>query len=570
MKRHPFTLLLPLTLLAAMVLMGQADRPAEPGAAPPPAATETPATPDPAPTDPRDADPIDLVNTKVAIIPIHGEINDLSAGFIARSLDEAKQQGATTIVFDIDTPGGLVSSALDISETIKRQSDVHTVAYVNPEAISAGALISLACNEIVVAERAKIGDCAPIMISPGGGMESIGETEREKIESYLLAEFRDSARANNYPEALCVAMVTLNDSPIYRIRSAAGELRYVFGDELYKYGLTEPRETRPAADDDDEGGAEARRAATTRRPAAGERVDGDWSIDREILGAKRLLTMLGAEALEYGFATRELRNLEELAWYFNTTQSQLIIFERNWSEELVEFLTSPLIQGILGIVVLMAFWSETQAPGLGVPAAIAVTALTIMLGAPYLAGLASLIDLVLIVVGVILIMAEIFVIPGFGVAGISGILLVMLGMVMAYVPSDPGPFYFPELPGTWAIFQRSLITLTLSFVISIVAIIVLARHMHTVPFFQRFMLQATVGQAVKSAEQAGDNATPGVSDFGVKVGDEGESLCELRPIGEAEFDGKIVDVQTHGEWVGKHRRLRVVEASGNRIVVEAV
>ena len=101
----------------------------------------------------------------------------------------------------IDTYGGIVTSGLDISRFIKQQTDVHTIAFVHNKAISAGAMIAMACDEIVMEPSAVIGDCAPIMLRTDGSLDPMPDTERAKMESPVLADFRDSAQRNGYSHA---------------------------------------------------------------------------------------------------------------------------------------------------------------------------------------------------------------------------------------------------------------------------------------------------------------------------------------------------------------------------------
>ena len=121
---------------------------------------------------------------------------------IKRRTEDALNQGATTIIYEIDTYGGRVDSALEISGYLMHEVSPRalTVAYVPTKAISAGALISVACNDIIMKKSTVLGDCAPIAM--GGKLEGV---EREKIESPLRTNFRASAKANHYPEALCEA-----------------------------------------------------------------------------------------------------------------------------------------------------------------------------------------------------------------------------------------------------------------------------------------------------------------------------------------------------------------------------
>ena len=117
-----------------------------------------------------------------AIIPLAGEINDYNRDALFRRFATARNLGAKTVILDISTYGGSLPPALDISNFIKRQDDLHVIAFVRDKAISAGALIAVACDEIVMAPHATIGDCAPIIFDIGGELKPLPLAERAKQE----------------------------------------------------------------------------------------------------------------------------------------------------------------------------------------------------------------------------------------------------------------------------------------------------------------------------------------------------------------------------------------------------
>ncbi|MGB2984636.1 MAG: ATP-dependent Clp protease proteolytic subunit, partial [Phycisphaerae bacterium] len=100
---------------------------------------------------------------KAAILPIQGEITDVMATSLERRIEDAREQGAKVIVFDMDTPGGLVTSSIAVADLIKNVTGVKTVAWVNPNAHSGGSIIAVACDEIVMARSSRMGDSQVIM-----------------------------------------------------------------------------------------------------------------------------------------------------------------------------------------------------------------------------------------------------------------------------------------------------------------------------------------------------------------------------------------------------------------------
>ncbi|MBI1370465.1 MAG: hypothetical protein GC162_17655 [Planctomycetes bacterium] len=496
----------------------------------------------------------------IVIVPIHGEINDLTRDFLERCITLAQNQNAKAIVLDIQTPGGLVSSAIDISTRLKHLKDIRTVAWVNHEAISAGSLISLACNEIVVSARSKIGDCAAIMVGPQG-MQSLGETERAKIDSYILAEFRDSASANGYPLPLAEAMVTLGPA-VYRISNEAkGESKFVTANDLHLYDLTAPTgETKEKTSTDDTKPTEEAAKEAAPAPAA----DQGWKIDKKVLDKDHLLTMLGAEAIEYGFAKKQIDTDEELAAYLGGTTADIERQETNWSEDLVTLLTNPVLRVLLVVIMLMGLYVEMQSPGVGLPGAVALVAAAVLFGAPFLTGLANVIDLVLIAIGFVLLMIELFLIPGFGVTGFTGLALMFIGLLMTFVQSEPGPGVIPTLPGTWAMLETGLLSIVAAMAVTAVGFYFVTKHFGRIPIANRLVL--TAGVTPGAASGSASPSTPRPPE--VQVGQTGRVVMQLKPVGRAEFDGRLVDVVCTGRWIEPGKTVRITQVSGNYIVVE--
>ncbi|HEX8915806.1 MAG TPA: hypothetical protein VF796_25855, partial [Humisphaera sp.] len=166
-----------------------------------------------------------------AVIRIEGQVDDYMRDQLFRRFDRARKAGAKTVIVEVDTYGGLVSSGLDISRFLKNQNDLYVVAFVNSKAISAGAMIAMACDEIVMTPSGTLGDCAPIQVAPGGGgVVPMGQTERSKAESPILADFRESAARNGHDPVLAVAMVSIPYTA-YWVQDGTGTRKFVDADE---------------------------------------------------------------------------------------------------------------------------------------------------------------------------------------------------------------------------------------------------------------------------------------------------------------------------------------------------
>src|SRR5258705_138566 len=181
------------------------------------------------PANPRPQSLADNLEAKpAAVIPIRGQINDYSRDAFLRRLDKARALGAKVIIVELDTPGGLVTSALDISRTIRGLRDLRTIAFIDNKAYSAGAMIALACDEVIMVPNAVIGDCAPITINHTGDV--VGAA---KALSPVLDDFRDSAARNGYDPMVVEAMVRV-ESVVYLLENDKGVRKVVGADEYKK------------------------------------------------------------------------------------------------------------------------------------------------------------------------------------------------------------------------------------------------------------------------------------------------------------------------------------------------
>lgn len=511
----------------------------------PPTAKSTTENTDPTKPVTKDAENI---KADVFMIDIIGPIHKGSAERIIKQIQFAEENGAKTIVFNMDTPGGAVTSAENIIKAI-HETSARTISWVNPDGISAGAMISVSCDEIIVAKRSRLGDCAPIMIGPDGSLKQLQDTERSKAESPILTTFRAAAQEHNYPLSLSIAMVKLGQ-PICKIKNAqTNEVQYVYQNMLPQYGIQVDPNGNPLV------GSAAKDVDPDNNT--------DWDFIKFVVREKELLTMTTDEAIEYGFAKAVINSEEELTTYTNT-QLPIAHLKATQLEELAAWLNNPSIRGVLMMAFLIAGYMEMQAPGLGVPGAVAACALILFLGAPYLTGFASLLEIFFILLGILLIIVEIFIIPGFGVAGISGMILILLGFLFTFAPPEPGPHWIPQLDYTWDRFQAGIYSMTISFAISIVAFILLTKYFGAIPAFNKLVLKD--GNYVKSETPSGAEYQPG----SISPGMEGKSITPLRPVGRAEFDNQILDVVTSGGIVEAHQPIKIIEVQGNRIVVEQI
>jgi len=529
---------------------------------------------------PNAAPPIQSAPAAV-ILPIHGMITDVTVESLERRIEQAKTMGAKVIVLDMDTPGGLVTSSIAIADLVRELTDIKTVAWVNPNAHSGGSLVAVACDEIVMSRSSRIGDSQVIM----GGPSGVGAVPKElqpKAYTPVLADFRQSAKLNGYSEALCEAFV-LPEREVWWIENVeTGERRFVFREEKIKLvgdgdaeAKADPVEKRldeiiaavkPNEDKAAEMKSPSETPATLREwrliktyhdPLSEAEIPLTQPIDRE----DTLLEMSAGEATAFGFCKAIISGEKELQARYSA--ASLVRLNPNWSEALAYWLTSVYVRGFLMLLIMLGIYVEFHTPGVGLPGLVALICLAIFVGAPYLTGLANVWEILVIVVGLILIAVELFVIPGFGVAGVSGVILFIFGLIATFVPEEPGrsfPFYVPTLPGTIKFLQQGLYTVVAAMCTSLIGMVMLSRYLPKMPLFRRIVPANPMPSDVLIGDEYRGSA---------RIGDLGRSEGPLRPGGKATFDGMLVDVVTQGEYLDAGTPIEVIERRGNRVVVRA-
>jgi membrane-bound serine protease (ClpP class) len=486
------------------------------------------------------APPAVTAPTPTAVIRLEGKVDDYNRdGFFSR-FHQAKAAGAKIIIIDLDTYGGLVTSGLDISRFLKSQAEVHTIAYIGDKAISAGAMIALACNEIVMAPSAQLGDCAPISIKEDGSLQSMGETERAKQESPILSEFRDSALRNGYDPLLAQAMVSMK-IVVHWVQNSAGQRQFVDQkefEELGKQGWTEVHE-----------------------------ADVPTPVDSDVT----MLTVNGTAAAKLGLAKSVHGNLQSLQHERN--YNVVATFAPSAGDKMIEWLNNPFIRMLLMVLFAQCLYAALHAPGHGFAEVLAIMALAILVGVPLLTGYAQWWEIVVILVGVGLLALEIFVIPGFGVTGILGILMVLFGLIMTFVGKEPaGPGFVPQLEGTWTSFRTGLAMVTTALLCSIFLSMWLRRYLPRLPYLNRLILNTTTGNLEDRSVTSIDRGV----EYRPVVGAVGETLSELKPGGSASFydpitgDVRVFSVISDVGYVPRGTKIAVRNTGDNRIVVRPV
>jgi membrane-bound serine protease (ClpP class) len=451
---------------------------------------------------------------QVFVIPVHGEVEPAMAAFIQRATREAAQVPGSVIVLELDTFGGRVDAALAMVDTMVNLGPHRTIAWVKSKAISAGALIALACNDLVMAPSTTIGDCAPITYS-GNGPEMLGE----KFQSPLRAQFRSLARRNHYPPTLAAAMV-----------SADQELLTVTMDNESRTLTSNEYQELPQTD-------KARITGKKRVVAKGQ-----------------LLTMDDTEALELGFSRLTAATVAEMLPGLGIQGAAITRLEQNWSETMARVIAR--LAPLLLVIGAAAVYVEIQIPGFGLPGVVGIITLGLVFINQYLVGMANATELLFAALGVALLAMEIFVLPGFGAAGLGGLICIAIGMVLSFqdfvIPD-------PALPWQGALLTANVIQVLMAMVIALCLALLLLRYL-----FPR--LGRVVDGPYLHTTLAASHADS-VEAKGVSTGACGTALTLLRPAGKVAIGSDIIDATSVGEFLEKDTPVVVTEIRGNRVIV---
>ncbi len=415
---------------------------------------------------------------KVYLGKIDGMIDLGLAPYVKRIISEAENANAKAVIFQINTFGGRVDAATQIKDAIL-DSKVPTVAFINKRAISAGALISLSCQKIIMVDGASIGASTVV--------DQAGAKQPEKYQSYMRGEMRSTAERNGRRKDIAEGMV--DESVV---------------------------------------------------------VEG-------LVDSTKLITLTTKEALHYGIADTALNNLNEVLAYLNLSGADIVELESNWAEDFVRFINNPIVSSLLIMIGLVGMFTEIKTPGWGLPGTAAIIALALFFGAGYILKIASVLEIIIFVIGVILLLIEIFVIPGFGIFGVLGIVMIVTGLFMGLI-SDLPIFDFSSISG-------ALVQLASSFLLSGIVIFILSRTLPKTNAWNRMILN----KGIESS--SGYSAIPKVHEL---LGKKGKAISDLRPAGIAEIEGKRIDVVTEGDYIETGNEVEVIEVRASKVVVKRV
>ncbi len=401
-----------------------------------------------------------------------------------KALNEAKAMKADIILIHMNTYGGLLESA-DSIRTAILNTKIPVWVFIDNNAASAGALISIACDSIYMRQGANIGAATVV--------NQTGEQLPDKYQSYMRSMMRSTAQATGRNPDIAQAMV---DPRIH--------------------------------------------------------VEG-------VNDSGQVVTFTAQEAMKHGYCNAMAESIPDVLKKAGITDYTIHEQQLTATDKIIGFLISPLVAGILIVLIIGGIYFEFQTPGVGFPIAVAIIAALLYFAPHYIEGLAANWEIIVFVLGVILLAVEIFAIPGFGVTGILGITLMVMGLTLAMIDNT----YFEFSKSATSKLAEAFFIVVIAFFVSITGSIYITRKLFTgKTFFGDLALVAT--QQKKEGFTSADATYTDIN------GKTGIANTMLRPAGKVMIDGSLYDAIALTGYIDKGEEIEVVKYETAQLFVRKI
>ncbi len=419
-------------------------------------------------------------NKKILVGKIDNNIDPRTNRYSKLLLEEASNKDYDIVVLEIDTYGGAVNDADDIRTRIL-DFEIPIYVWINKDAASAGALISIACDSIYMSSGASIGAATVVT---GDGTQA-----PDKYQSYMRSIMRSTAEAKGRDPKIAEAM-----------------------------------------------------------------VDEDIKVDSISMEGK-VITFSTKEAIKYGFCDAELNSVNEIMDRQGINNYEITTFELDSTEGIISFFLNPIVSSVLILLILGGLYFELQTPGIGFPIIASITALILYLVPYYLNGVAENWEIIMFFVGIVFIVLEVFVIPGFGIFGIAGLFTSIGSLILIMLNNDLFDFTF--------VLSKDLVSSSLSVLISVLSFLLII-------LFGGIKLTDTKAFKNIALDETQEISKGYISNKFSEdiVGKKGTSFTVLRPSGKVKINNQIFDASTEGDFIEKNKTIIVVSGEGSSLKVK--
>jgi len=414
-----------------------------------------------------------------------------------KSFEEAIKMGADYILIHMNTYGGLLDAA-DSIRTMILNSPIPVFVFIDNNAASAGALIAIACDSIYMRPGGSIGAATVV--------DQTGKPVPDKYQSFMRSTMRATAEAH-------------------------GKDTIIKGNDTILQWRRDPK-------------------------IAEAMVDPSIYIEG-IIDTGKVLTLTTEEAIRYGFCEGEASSIKEVMELAGIDNYEIKEYKLSALDKIIGFLLHPIVSGLLIMLIVGGIYFELQSPGIGFPLAAAVVAAILYFAPLYLEGLAQNWELLIFIIGLILIVVEIFAIPGFGVAGISGIILVVGGLTLAMVDNVVFDFNFSY---AFATVVKSFFIVAIAIFLGFILSIWLGGKL--------FTAKKTFGNLALNRDMKSEDGFIGVESQPKElIGRTGIADSILRPSGKVIIDGDIYDAKAEYGYINKGEKVKVIRYETGQIYV---
>lgn len=322
-------------------------------------------------------------------VNLEGPLDTVMVGHLTKRVEQARQEKANLLIIQINSPGGSDTVVDALGDLVARITDMKTVAYIDDRAVGLAGLLPLACRDIVLKRDARLGDARHVITGRGGSHHDLSEGQ--------IAGLADKAaywaRLRGHPEAVARALVDPSVQVVEARDNKTGGSRLIRRDEIQaepgRYQLLQVR----------------------KEPGS-------------------VLTLTGEDAVSYGVG-QVVGDTEQFKALYGLRGREIAIEGPGWVDSLVALLTDPVVSWILLFVGVFMLVIELKLPGIGLPGITSALAFLLFFWSHYLGGTADQLEIILFLIGLVCLALELFVFPGFGIFGISGILLMLCSIVLA-------------------------------------------------------------------------------------------------------------------------------------------
>ena len=420
---------------------------------------------------------------KVLHLKIADAIDPRTNRYSELALERAEEIEADYVILELDTYGGALTDADEIRTRIL-EYDRPVYAFINKDAASAGALISIACDSIYMTEASSIGAATVVTQD--------GTAAPDKYQSYMRSIMRSTAEANGRDPRMAEAM-----------------------------------------------------------------VDEDIDLDSIAMEGK-ILTLSTKEAITYGFCEAQVEGIDEIMSRSGVENYEIEAFELAATEKIISVFLNPFVSGILILIIIGGIYFELQTPGVGFPILASIVAIILYFVPNYLNGLAENWEIAMFVVGIILIALEVFVIPGFGVAGVLGLICTLGSLILVMLNNDLFDFSF--------VGGEEIFIATATVILGMIGAIVVmflggARLLNS---------RVLKGIALQEVQDTDRGFTSTFYKEKSMIGMQGKTYTRLRPSGKIEIEGAIYDAFTRGNFIDEGVQIEVISDEGTSLKVKEV